>query len=97
MPDEIGAELDAVQVVRLALVVEPHLLKLRPVIPWIDGLAGLEEESAQENEDKGGDKDITNDPLHVVVEVVGLVPAIAPVWVVAHLSCLLSPQQPDNE
>ena len=64
-------------------------------------MAGLEEESAEENEDKGGDKDITNDPLHVVVEVLGLVPAIAPVWVVAHLSCLLlnvlSPQQPGNE
>ena len=40
----------------------------------------------RKNEDKGGDKDSTDDPLHVVVEGVGLVPAVALVWVVAHLA-----------
>ena len=43
----------------------------------------------RKNEDKGGDKDSTDDPLHVVVEGVGLVPAVALVWVVAH-PCLLT-------
>ena len=39
VPDEVGAKLDAVQVVGLVqtgvhLVVEPHLLKLPPVSTW---------------------------------------------------------------
>ena len=34
MPDKVGTELDAVQVVRLALVVEPHLLQLLPILSW---------------------------------------------------------------
>ena len=33
-PDEVGAELDAVQVVRLTLVVEPHLLQILTILPW---------------------------------------------------------------
>ena len=34
MPDKVGAELDAVQVVRLTLVVESHLLQILAILPW---------------------------------------------------------------
>ena len=35
LPDEVGAELDAGQVVRLAaLLVEHHLLQLSPILAW---------------------------------------------------------------
>jgi len=38
VPDEVGAELGAVQVVRLTLVVEPHLLQILAIgdaiLPW---------------------------------------------------------------
>ena len=34
VPDEVGAELDAVQVVRLTLIVEPHLLQVLAILPW---------------------------------------------------------------
>ena len=34
MPDEVGAELDAVQVVRLTLIVESHLLQILAILPW---------------------------------------------------------------
>ena len=33
-PDEVSAELDAVQVVRLTLVFEPHLLQIFTILPW---------------------------------------------------------------
>ena len=38
-----------------------------------------EQDDDEEGED-GGDEESTDDPLHVVVEAVCLVPAIAPVW-----------------
>ena len=108
VPDEVGAEHDAVQVVGVgALLVEHHLLQLLPILPW----SGLQSDCWEENsdhdvviklvvddngeeqgdgddEDDQGDDDEgnTNDPLHVVVEAVCLIPAVAPVWVVAHLS-----------
>ena len=114
VPDEVGAEHDAVQVVGVgALLVEHHLLQLLPILPW----SGLQSDFWEENSDHddplhvviklvvddnceeqgdGDDEMITdqgdddegntNDPLHVVVEGVCLVPAVAPVWVVAHLS-----------
>ena len=52
----------------------------------------------EESDDDDGQGD-TDDPLHVVVEAVCLVPAVAPVWVFAHLSSaldVLSPRKSDN-
>ena len=60
IPDQVSAELDAVHVVGLTLVVEAHLLQLASIRP--------------------------NDLLHVVIEVVCRVPAIALVGA-AHLLC----------
>ena len=34
VPDEVGAELGAVQIVLLTLVVEPHLLGIHAILPW---------------------------------------------------------------
>ena len=69
IPDQVSAELDAVHVVRLTLVVEAHLLQLASIRP--------------------------NDLLHVVIEVVCRVPAIALVGA-AHLLCT-RPHSPQFE
>ena len=90
MPDEVGAELDAVQVVGvLALVVEHHLLQLVPVLSCLTDdqdavVDGDDDEQGDDDDDEQeeecGDEEITDDPLHVVVEAVCLVPAVALVW-----------------
>ena len=60
----------------------------RPVVIKLVVDDNGEEQGDGDDEDDQGDDDEgnTNDPLHVVVEAVCLIPAVAPVWVVAHLS-----------
>ena len=48
VPDEVGTELDAVQVVGVgALLVEHHLLQLLPILPW----SRLQSDCWEENSD----------------------------------------------
>ena len=84
MPDEVGAKLDAVQVVGLVqtgvhLVVEPHLLKLLPISTWAGKMvskACIDWEEVS-----------TDHALHVVVEVLCTGPAVGLVGVfVSHVA-----------
>ena len=65
MPDKVGAELDAVQ------VNPSHSRRWIPSAPDPRHTPLARDDtgqSARKNEDKGGDNDSTDDPLHVVVE-----------------------------
>ena len=64
VPDEVGAELDTVQVVGVgALVVEPHLLQLLPILAWSGWQSDCCEEENDEFvvDDNGDDEEESDD------------------------------------